>query len=58
MLYQHLKQMKPFPGVNICDKNQTLARGGSLLVLMLVLVQILELLGVLVSSPSLFTTVR
>lgn len=38
-------------------KHQTL-RGGSLLVLILVLVQILVLLGVLVPSPSLFTTVR
>lgn len=33
-------------------------RGGSLLVLVLVLVQMLVLLGVLVLNPSLFTTVR
>lgn len=37
---------------------KTLVRGGSLLVLVLVLVLILVLLGVLVSSPSLLTTVR
>lgn len=43
--------------VKTMSSGETL-RGGSLLVLMLVLVQILVLLGVLVSSPSLFTTVR